>query len=308
MKRIIMKYKKFAIAIFMLVLTLLYVVWNAKINTTVLTSFYDPVLKGWVYSETYASYEDACAGTPSDPAAVAESNKLNGTHGGLDLGLPATDSNGNNYAGSSNSSTNRTPSKPATPTLTEYDADSQPTYVVTSKKAVYDDYNKGRNEIGSVSKGTEVVVTGKSSNGYYRFDYTAEDGTTTTGYLLFEGKDNIVPKEDYDAAWAESSRVEATCTKDGYIEYTNSLSGLKYKDELKATGHVLGDEELTLEPTWTKPGEIVTHCAVCNEVIDSREIPPIVPAWAWWLIGGTVAFCVVLITVTIIIVRKRNKA
>ena len=151
-------------------------------------------------------------------------------------------------------------------------------------------------------------MTGVSSNGYYRFDYTAEDGTTTTGYLLYEGKDNIVPKEDYEAAWAESNRVEATCEKDGYIEYTNGLSGLKYKDELKATGHVLGDEELTLEPTWTKPGEIVTHCAVCDEVIDSREIPPIVPTWAWWLIGGTVAFCIVLITVTIIIVRKRNKA
>ena len=272
--------------------------------------FDDPVL-GHVVSDTYASEEDFENGTPSSEEAVRASKPAG--YYDYDHSDPAQvrAHNPEIFGGGSSSNTKsssaRTNTKPAAPTLTEYDTDSQQTYVVTSQKAVYDDFNKGRNEIGSVSKGTEVVVTGKSSNGYYRFDYTAEDGTSTTGYLLFEGKDNIVPKEDYEAAWAESNRVEATCTKDGYIEYTNGLSGLKYKDELKATGHVLGDEELTLEPTWTKPGEIVTHCAVCNEVIDSREIPPIVPAWAWWLIGGTVAFCVVLITVTIIINSKRRR-
>ena len=302
--KLVMKFLIVPVCLLLLTLT------HAYVDERISLSYESPY--GWVYSETYASWEDACAGTPSDPAAVAASNAASNrtTELGYDPDNPYqqklhgnTSSSGNTTA----SQNNKSSSRPAAPTLTEYDADSQPTYVVTSKKAVYDDFNKGRNEIGSVSKGTEVVVTGKSSNGYYRFDYAAEDGTSTTGYLLFEGKDNIVPKEDYDAAWAESNRVEATCTKDGYIEYTNSLSGLKYKDELKATGHVLGDEELTKEPTWTKPGEIVTHCAVCNEVIDSREIPPIVPAWAWWLIGGTVAFCVVLVTVTIIINSKRRR-
>ena len=307
--------KRFVLAYCVMVITILCYISSEQ---TAMKDFVDPVL-GYIPSDTYASYEDAEAGIPSSPEAVRASKPAG--YYDVDWNDPAQvraaweryDSTGS-YAISSSGSTSNlassgsTKSRPAAPTLTEYDTDSQPTYIVTSKKAVYDDFNKGRNEIGSVSKGTEVVVTGKSSNGYYRFDYTAEDGTNTTGYLLFEGKDNIVPKEDYEAAWAESNRVEATCEKDGYIEYTNSLSGLKYKDELKATGHVLGDEELTKEPTWTKPGEIVTHCAVCNEVIDSREIAPIVPTWCWWLIGGAAAFCVGLITVTVVIVKKRRKA
>lgn len=276
---------------------------------------YDIPGVGHVPSDTYASWEDAQNRTPSSPEAVRASKPAGyydydhsdpeqvRAHNPEIFGGGGSTANTRNSGGTSGSA-----KKPAhvAPTLTEYDASSQPTYVITSKKAVYDDFNTGRSEIGSVAKGTEVVATGASSNGFYRFDYITEDGTTTTGYLLYEGKDNIVPKEDYDAAWSESNRVEATCTEDGYIEYTNSYSGLIKKDELKATGHTLGDEELTKEPTWTKEGEIVTHCAVCNEIIDSRTVPAVVPAWVWWLIGGAAVFCVTLITTAIVIVRKRR--
>ena len=276
--------------------------------------FYDPVLNTTVPSDIYASYEDALNGTPSSEEAVRASKPAG--YYDVDWNDPAsvrayhnkTQGGTGNSTSSNSGAISSEKARNLSPTLTEYDSNNQLPYIITSKKAVYDDFNKGRNEIGSVSKGTEVVVTGKSSNGYYRFDYTAEDGTTTTGYLLYEGKDNIVPKEDYDAAWSETERVEATCTEDGYIEYTNSYSGLTKKDEIKATGHVLGDEELTKEPTWTRPGEVVTHCANCNEIIETREIEPIVPMWCWYLIGGAVALCILTITVTVVIVRKRNRA
>ncbi len=277
----------------------------------------DPVL-GYIPSDKYASYEDAINHTPSSPEAVRASKPAD--WGTYDPNDPASvraawarAEGGSSSSGVTSGSASNTTSqatakpKPVAPTLTEYDASSQPAYVITSKKAVYDDFNTGRSEIGSVSKGTEVVATGASSNGFYRFDYTTEDGTTTTGYLLYEGKDNIVPKEDYDAAWSESNRVEATCTEDGYIEYTNSYSGLIKKDELKATGHTLGDEELTKEPTWTKEGEIVTHCAVCNEIIDSRTVPAIVPAWVWYLAGGTAVLCLAIIAGTVLIVRRNKR-
>lgn len=140
-------------------------------------------------------------------------------------------------------------------------------YVVLSKKAVYSSYNSGKEELGSLSKGTEVEVTGNTSNGYYRFTYTTEDGSEVEAYLLYKGKDNIVDKDTYDAAWELTNTVDATCTKDGYVEYTNSLSGLTKRDKIKSTGHVLGDEELIKEPGLFSKGEIATHCAVCGEII-----------------------------------------
>ncbi len=144
-------------------------------------------------------------------------------------------------------------------------------YVVTSKKAVYDN---SKNEIGSLAKGTEVSVKGETSNGYYIFDYTTADGSTIDGYLLFKGKDNIVSKEDYDAAWSETDRKEATCTENGYIEYTNSLSGLTYQDELLATGHVTSSNSKyeVEKPGIFKGGKTIVYCDKCGQVAYEEEI------------------------------------
>ena len=157
-----------------------------------------------------------------------------------------------------------------------------------------------------MSKGTEVEVTGSTSNGYYQFTYTNEAGETVDAYLLYKNKDNIVDKETYDAAWSKTSNVEATCTQDGYIEYTNSLSGLTKRDEIKATGHVLGDEELIKEPGLFTNGKIVTHCAKCNEIIETKVLDSYIPVWVLYVIIGAIIILVMLFILRTLKNRKEE--
>ena len=136
-----------------------------------------------------------------------------------DYGITIKGSGGSSASSSSTSGGSSAPkkaSKPAGPTYSDF-SDGAHQYVVTHKKALYDTYNKGRNEVGSVVKDTEVSVLGQSSNGFYHINYTAEDGTAVDGYLYYEGKDNIVTKEEYDKAWEVTNTKDATCEKDGKV-------------------------------------------------------------------------------------------
>lgn len=209
-------------------------------------------------------------------------------------GKPGYNAEKSNSANTNSNSDNNTKSKTkktkATITLDEsFTGD----YVVITKKAVYSTYESSREEIGSVARGTEIKVTGNSSNGFYRFDYTNENGEVIEGYLLYKGKNNIVTKEEYDAAWAETKRVEPTCEKDGYIQYTNSLSELKKEDALKATGHVAGEKITSKKATLFSKGEKTVSCTACGEVLKTEEIDPLVPAYMWGILGGVVAIFIV---------------
>lgn len=203
---------------------------------------------------------------------------------------------------SSNSSINSSSKKTSVaPTLDEtFTGD----YVVISKKAVYSSYESSREEIGSLARGTEVQVTGNSSNGFYRFAFEKEDGSTVDGYLLYKGKDNIVTKEEYDAAWEETERVESTCQKAGYIKYTNSLSQLTKKEELEIIEHKAGDEKIAKEPGLFSEGEKTIYCAVGGEVYATEPVAAYFPIWVLYLI---IAFCVVAIVSFAIIIVKVKK-
>ena len=167
--------------------------------------------------------------------------------------------------------------KSSGPTLTEYAESDYAQMVVVSKKAAYDTYKSGRNEITSAKRGTYVTVTGKSSNGYYRCSFTDESGSNVEAYLLYKGKDNIVDVDTYEKAFAETDRKEATCTKDGFIKYTNSLSNLTKKDVLPALGHTEGEAVTETEPSYFSDGKSVVRCTVCNEVLSSTPIPQLMP-------------------------------
>ncbi len=190
--------------------------------------------------------------------------------------------------------------------ITESNYDETKQYVVISKKAVYDNYDSKKNEVGSIAKGIEVSVKGETSNGYYIFDYTTEDGSTIDGYLLFKGKDNIVSKEEYDAAWSETARKEATCTESGYIEYTNSLSGLTYQDELLATGHVTSSSskyEVEKPGIFTK-GKTIVYCDICGQVAYEEDIDSYF-AKEPVLIVAICVFGAIIIAATIYILIKK---
>lgn len=74
-------------------------------------------------------------------------------------------------------------------------------------------------------------------------------------------------QEEIDAAWEETERVEATCTEDGKIVYTNSITGDTKEESIPAAGH---DYEVTdtTEAACTDDGENTYTCKVCGDSYD----------------------------------------
>lgn len=78
-------------------------------------------------------------------------------------------------------------------------------------------------------------------------------------------------KEQIEAAWSETGRVEATCGTDGSISYKNSLTGKTKSEKIPATGN--HDYKVTdhKDATCIDDGYDTYTCAVCeatyNEVI-----------------------------------------
>ena len=211
----------------------------------------------------------------------------------------------NNTNTQSAENSNTTTINTATNTIINYD--SAKIYVVTSKKAVYDKYDSSKLELGSLSKGTEVSVIGETSNGYYVFEYTLDDGTVIDAFLLFKGKTNIVTKDEYDAAWAETSRIDATCENDGYIEYTNSLSDISYKDVIEATGHVTSANSTyeVVKPGVFKNGKTIIYCDKCGQIAREENIDSYFKTQTLLVILIGVFGVVLIISVFYLIKKKR---
>lgn len=256
------------------------------------------------YSNVYAILEEK--GLMDDAyeiAAIIESEGFEASEKALEAKF------GHSTSSSSTASTSGSSKSKAKHAVTKTTWDSSKTYVVLSKKAVYSTYESSREEIGYEYKGNEVEILGETSNGFYFYNYTNEAGETVEGYLLFEDKDNIVDQETYEAAWDITETVDATCTEDGYELYTNPLSGLTSKTTIEATGHTLGDEELTKEATFFNEGIISTHCADCDEIIETRIVKSGVEENKNLLIGcGAALFTVIaLMTLMLVVSSKNNK-
>ena len=210
-------------------------------------------------------------------------------------------------SGGSSASAPKKASKPASPTYSDF-SDGAHQYVVTHKKALYDTYNKGRNEVGSVVKDTEVSVLGQSSNGFYHINYTAEDGTAVDGYLYYEGKDNIVTKEEYDKAWEVTNTKDATCEKDGKVTETNALSNGKRYTVIPATGHTESEWQTKVEPSFFKDGEQIKTCTTCNKTLQSEVLPSTMKKLGWKFPAAIVAAVSVLFLLLFGFIHHKKKA
>ena len=208
---------------------------------------------------------------------------------------------------SGGSSAPKKASKPAGPTYSDF-SDGAHQYVVTHKKALYDTYNKGRNEVGSVVKDTEVSVLGQSSNGFYHINYTAEDGTAVDGYLYYEGKDNIVTKEEYDKAWEVTNTKDATCEKDGKVTETNALSNGKRYTVIPATGHTESEWQTKVEPSFFKDGEQIKTCTTCNKTLQSEVLPSTMKKLGWKFPAAIVGAVFVLFLLLFGFIHHKKKA
>lgn len=236
-------------------------------------------------------------------------------------------------AGSNNSSTGSSSTKtsvPKAPTLTEGDPS---TYVTVREAEAYDGYNGGKKTGATVAPDVEVTVTASSSNGYLRL----EDGT-------FVESGALVPKEEYDAAWAVTEEVPATCTEDGYVKKTNSLSGKEleeavealghdyamvdyldptcvdagydtyacnrcgdeYTEELEALGHDSGEPVVTVEPKVFSKGVKTTYCTVCGGVVSEETISQTFPIPLWGVVVIAVLVVGSITTGVVLIVKKRK--
>ena len=150
-------------------------------------------------------------------------------------------------------------------------------------------------------------------------------------------------QEEIDAAWEETERVEATCTEDGKIVYTNSITGdVKeesipaaghdyevtdtteaactedgkntytckvcgdaYEEAIPATGHTEGEWKVTKEAGLFSTGSKEVTCEKCGEILDTEEIPQTCPLPLAAVIGIVVAV-VVIIGVIVVLVRRRK--
>ena len=150
-------------------------------------------------------------------------------------------------------------------------------------------------------------------------------------------------QEEIDAAWEETERVEATCTEDGKIVYTNSITGDTkeesipttghdyevtdtteaactedgkntytckvcgdaYEEAIPATGHTEGEWKVTKEAGLFSTGSKEVTCEKCGEVLDTAEIPQTCPLPLAAVIGIVVAV-VVIIGVIVVLVRRRK--
>ena len=210
-------------------------------------------------------------------------------------------------SGGSSASAPKKASQPAGPTYSDF-SDGAHQYVVTHKKALYDTYNKGRNEVGSVVKDTEVSVLGQSSNGFYHINYTAEDGTAVDGYLYYEGKDNIVTKEEYDKAWEVTNTKDATCEKDGKVTETNALSNGKRYTVIPATGHTESKWQTKVEPSFFKDGEQIKTCTTCNKTLQSEVLPSTMKKLGWKFPAAIVGAVFVLFLLLFGFIHHKKKA
>lgn len=204
---------------------------------------------------------------------------------------------------------------PATPQEQQPVSNTQPTcdesvtgcyIVIKEETSGYSDYNASSVKKTWI-KGEETEVTGLMSNGYYR--------------VVFDGKEqyiktkNLVKKEDYEAAWEETNRIESTCQEEGNVTYTNSytdetqtvvLEKLEHKFEtiekeaqtctedgyeknvcsmcqteveetLTKLGHSEGEFETIRKASLFIDGKMESRCLTCDEIIATKNIPAKVP-------------------------------
>ena len=72
-------------------------------------------------------------------------------------------------------------------------------------------------------------------------------------------------KEQIEAAWEETERVEATCGADGSISYKNSLTGKTKTEKIPATGLHTFEVTEHVDATCIADGHETRTCSVCGE-------------------------------------------
>lgn len=150
---------------------------------------------------------------------------------------------------------------------------------------------------------------------------------------------------EIEAAWSETGRTEATCSKDGVITYKNSLTGKTKTEAIPATGehsyalsehvdstcvnngydtytcsvcgdsyseglplaeHTEGEVKVTKLASSFSEGESKVYCSVCDEVIRTDVIPQTCPLPLSIVIAFSAGFIVLIFGVLSLALRKND--
>ena len=150
---------------------------------------------------------------------------------------------------------------------------------------------------------------------------------------------------EIEAAWSETGRTDATCSKDGVITYKNSLTGKTKTEAIPATGehtyeltehvdstcinngydtytcavcgdsyseglplaeHTEGEVKVIKLASSFSEGESKVYCSVCDEVIRTDVIPQTCPLPLSIVIAFGVGFIVLIFGVLSLVLRKND--
>ena len=153
-------------------------------------------------------------------------------------------------------------------------------------------------------------------------------------------------KEQIEAAWEETGRVEATCKADGSISYKNSLTGKTKTEKIPATGlhtfevtehvdatciadghetrtcsvcgetqtevipstgHKEGNPAVTKKAGWFSEGELTVCCEVCGTVLSTEVIPQTCPLALWQIIVIVIGIVTLVLAVTMLAMKNKAK-
>lgn len=150
----------------------------------------------------------------------------------------------------------------------------------------------------------EEIAAAWKETGRTESTCTEEGVITYTNSITGESKTESIPATGHD--YVETTRIEATCTVTGKVTYACTTCEESYEEDLPMIEHVESDWTVTQEAGAFTKGEKVMMCSTCGEILQSEEFPQNCPLSIYAVIG-TVCVTVVIVVFVIWFVKKRRR-
>ena len=146
------------------------------------------------------------------------------------------------------------------------------------------------------------------------YSKTSQESTSSSGTSSSSSAKSTEPtsstpeytEAEIEAAWEESDRTEATCTSEGVITYTNSITGETKTEVISVLSHTEGEPEITKKAGMFSEGTQTISCSACGELISTETLPQTCPL----PLSVVIAICagVIVLIIGIFFFLKRRSA
>lgn len=166
--------------------------------------------------------------------------------------------------------------------------------------------NSTSQKISSAPKYTEAEIEAA----WYetgRTDATcSKDGIITyKNSLTGKTKTEAIPATG-EHSYALSEHVDSTCVNNGYDAYTCTVCGDSYSEGLPLAEHTEGEVKVIKLASSFSEGESKVYCSVCDEVIKTDVIPQTCPLPLSIVIAFGAGFIVLIFGVLSLVLRKND--